>query len=249
MGIHQTALIDNRARIGADVEIGPFTIVHANVVIGNGSKIGSHCEIGVPTPLGDGSPLVIGSSSNIRSHSVFYESSSFGNSLTTGHRVTVRELTRAGESFQIGTLGDIQGRCQIGNHVRFQSNVFVGQHATIEDFVWAFPHVVFTNDPHPPSEVMRGVTIRRFAAIAAMSTIFPGVRIGEGALVGACSAVTKDVDDHRIVAGNPATDRGPTSRIKLKDGTGRNAYPWTTHFSRGYPEDIVTEWLEASKLA
>ncbi len=246
MAIHPSALVSSEARLGEGVEIDPFTVIHGNVEIGAGTKIGGHCEIGVPTPLGDGSPLRIGVNSTIRSHSVFYESSSFGDQLATGHRVTVRENTHAGQGLVIGTLGDIQGHCRIGDYVRFHSNVHVGQRTTIEDFVWVFPYVVFTNDPHPPSEVILGVTIRRFAAIATMSTILPGVTVGEGALVGACSAVTRDVGDHRIAAGNPATDRGPTSTIKLRDGTGRAAYPWTTHFHLGYPESVVAGWLLAA---
>ena len=245
MSIHPTAIVSEGAMIHSAVEIGPYTIVHRNVEIGEATKVGSHCEIGVPTPLGDESPLKIGSGSVIRSHSVFYESSSFGDGLITGHRVTVRELTRAGKGFQIGTLGDIQGQCEVGDHVKFQSNVFVGQKTKIEDYVWVFPYVVFTNDPHPPSNVLEGVRVKKFAAIATMSTILPGLVIGEGALVGACSVVTKDVGDHRIVVGNPATDRGETKKVKLRDGSGRSAYPWKYHFHRGYPEEVVAKWLSS----
>lgn len=248
MKAHTTAIISSRAKIGKSVEIGPYTIIHDNVEIGDGTKIGSNCEIGVSTGLGDGSPLKIGKNSTVRSHSVFYESSSFGDELTTGHRVTVRELTHAGNGFQIGTLGDIQGHCTIGNYVRFHSNVHVGQHTTIDDFVWVFPYVVFTNDPHPPSDVKMGVSVGKFAAIATMSVVLPGVTIGKGALIGACSAVTKDVGHHRIAAGNPAVDRGETSKIKLQDGTGRQAYPWTQHFHRGYPEDVIANWLAAASI-
>ncbi|WP_170426153.1 acyltransferase [Ruegeria arenilitoris] len=245
MTIHPTAIVSEHAQVHSSVEIGPFTIVHDNAVIAEGTTIGSNCEIGVPASLGDGSPLRIGANSVIRSHSVFYESSSFGERLVTGHRVTVRELTHAGDGFQIGTLSDIQGHCKIGEYVRFHSNVHVGQHTTIEDYVWVFPYVVFTNDPHPPSEVMQGVRVKSFAAIATMSTILPGVTIGEGALVGACSSVVKDVGDHRIAVGNPARDKGETSAIKLKDGSDRPAYPWKHHFHRGYPENIVAQWLSS----
>lgn len=243
MSFHPTAIVSDRANIHSSVEIGPYSIVYSNVEIAEGTKIGSNCEIGLPTPLGDGSPLKIGASSVIRSHSVFYECSTFGERLTTGHRVTVRELTKAGDGFQIGTLSDIQGHCRIGQYVKFHSNVHVGQHTTIEDYVWVFPYVVFTNDPHPPSEVMQGVTVKSFAAIATMSTILPGVTIGEGALIGACSSVTKDVGDNRIAVGNPAKDRGDTKVIKLRDGSERSAYPWRYHFHRGYPEDVVSNWL------
>ena len=243
MSIHPTAIVSPEAKVPDDVEVGPFSIVHGNVEIGSGTKIGSNCELGVPSSSGDGSPLRIDSNSIIRSHSVFYESSSFGKNLTTGHRVTVREMTRAGNGFQIGTLGDIQGHCEIGEYVKFHSNVHVGQHTSIGDYVWVFPYVVFTNDPHPPSNVMQGVKVKSFAAIATMSTILPGVTIGEGALIGACSAVSKDVGDHRVAVGNPALDRGETSKIKLKDGSERQAYPWKYHFNRGYPEEVVKRWL------
>lgn len=242
MSIHPTAHISSEAIIGRDVEVGPFSIIHPNVQIGNGTVIGSHCEIGVPTRIGDGTPLVIGDESLIRSHSIFYESSVLGRKLTTGHRVTVREMTKAGENLQIGTLSDIQGHCEIGDYVRFHSNVHVGQHSRIEDFVWIFPYVVLTNDPHPPSETQLGVNLRKYAVVATMSVVLPGVTVGEGALIGASSCVTRDVADHRIVSGNPATDRGPTSKIKLRDGSGRPAYPWISHFRRGYPASVGEIW-------
>ena len=156
--------------------------------------------------------------------------------------MTVRERCRAGEGLQIGTLCDIQGHCKIGYHTKLHSNVHIGQGSTIGDFVWIFPYVVLTNDPHPPSEVLEGVTVERYAVIATMSTILPGVTIGEGSLVGACSAVTKDVAPHRIVVGNPAKDRGDTSQVMLRDGTNRAAYPWPTHFHRGYPDWAVVAW-------
>jgi acetyltransferase-like isoleucine patch superfamily enzyme len=174
---------------------------------------------------------------------VFYEGSSFGERLVTGHRVTVREGTLAGINLQIGTLGDIQGTCHIGNYVRFHSNVHIGQHSHLGDFVWIFPYVVLTNDPHPPSEVMRGVTVGDYAAIATMSIVLPGVRIGRGALVGAHSSVSRDVRPDTVAAGAPAKEVCPTTDIKLRDGSGQPAYPWRRHFHRGYPDTVVENWL------
>lgn len=240
--IHPTSIISPNARLGSAVSVGPYTIIHDNVEIGDNSSIGSHCEIGVATSLGDGSPLRIGDGANIRSHSILYESSSFGDKLVTGHRITVRENTRAGHNLQIGTLCDIQGDCTIGDYVRFHSNVHIGKCSVIEDFVWIFPYVVLTNDPHPPSNVLKGVTLRRFSVVATMSTVLPGVEVGEGALIGACTNVTRDVAPQRIVSGNPGEDRGSTERIRLKDGTNRPAYPWNTHFTRGYPPEVVAAW-------
>ena len=242
--VHPTAIISPRARLGSNVVVGPYTIIHDNVVIGDGTVIESHCVMGYATPATASEPLLIGDSSLIRSHSVFYEGSTFGARLVTGHRVTVREHTRAGSHFQIGTLGDIQGHCQIGDYVRFHSNVHVGQHSEIGSYVWIFPYVVLTNDPHPPSDTLMGVVIEDFAAIATMSIILPGVRVKKGALVGAHSSVARDVEEDTVVAGSPAKFICDTSKLKLKDGSGASAYPWRRHFHRGYPEEVVAGWLK-----
>lgn len=240
--IHSTAIISPEAKLGNNIEIGPFTIIHPNVIIGANSIIESHCEIGLPTPLSDGSPLVIGENSHIRSHSEFYEGSCFGPELITGHRVTVREKTQAGLNLKIGTLTDIQGTCRIGDYVRAHSNVHVGQATEIGNFVWIFPYVVFTNDPHPPSDVRIGANVGDFSAIGTMSVILPGVTIGEHSLVGANSRVARDVESYSVVSGNPAKYVCNVSEILLRDGSGRQAYPWPTHFRRGYPLHIQEEW-------
>ena len=247
--IHHTAIVSPFAKVGVDVTIGPFSVIYDNVVIGAGCDIGSHCEIGVPSSLANGNPLVLGDNSLIRSHSVFYEGSIFGENLVTGHRVTVREHTVAGKNLQIGTLGDIQGFCEIGDYVRTHSNVHIGQKSIIKNFVWIFPYVVLTNDPHPPSEVSIGCTVLDYAAIATMSVILPGVTVGEHALVAAHSSVARDVAPHTVVGGTPAKYICETSSIKLKDGSGRSAYPWNNHFSRGYPESIVASWLRGETVA
>ena len=242
--IHATAIVNDGAKIGNNVSIGPYSIIHKNAVIGDNTEIGAYCEIGLPTKLANGRPLIIGNGAVIRSHSVFYEGSTFGEKLVTGHRVTIRELTTAGDGFQIGTLGDIQGHCEIGDYVKCHSNVHIGQHSTVGNYVWIFPYVVLTNDPHPPSEVMAGVTIEDFAVIATMSVILPGVTVKKGALVGAHSSVNKDVNPDAVVAGSPAKFICGTEKIKLKYGSGNHYYPWRRHFNRGYPEKAVAEWIK-----
>jgi acetyltransferase-like isoleucine patch superfamily enzyme len=240
--IHPTALISPGAKLGSNVSVGPFSIIHDGVTIGNETSIGSHCEIGLFTDLASKKTLVIGENSHIRSYSVFYIGSSFGNELTTGHRVTIRENTSAGANFQVGTLGDIQGDCTVGDYVRLHSNVHVGKSSKIGNFVWIFPYVVLTNDPHPPSDVCIGVTIGDYSVIATMSTILPGIDIAEGALIGAHSLVNRNVPMNTIVAGVPAKIIGPASRIKLTNSPEDSAYPWRQHFHRGYPEEIVLAW-------
>lgn len=240
--IHQTAIISEKARIGKNVTIGQFTTIHDNVVIGDNTVIEGYCELGVSNHLSEGKDLVIGNNSYIRSYSIFYEGSIFGESLITGHRVTVREKVKAGTNLQVGTLGDIQGHCEIGDYVRFHSNVHIGQRSVIGNYVRIYPYVVLTNDPHPPSEVLLGVTVNDFAVICTGSIVLPGVKIGNGALVGAQSLVNRDAKADVIYSGVPAKECGPTSKIKLQDGTDGIAYPWRRHFTRGYPQEIVEQW-------
>ena len=92
-----------------------------------------------------------------------------------------------------------------------------------------------------------GVTVSRFAVIATMTTVLPGLNIGEGSLVGAHSLVTKDVNANTVVAGSPAKYRGETKDILLDDKSGQAAYPWRFHFHRGYPTSLIDEWVIESQ--
>lgn len=242
--IHPTAIVSEKAQLGHNVSIGAYAIIYDNVILSDNVTIGAYCEIGYPTPLAEGEALFIGPNALIRSHCIFYEGSTFGSHLVTGHRACVREKTRAGSHLQIGTGNDIQGYCTIGNYVKFHSNVNVGQFTTIGNYVWIYPSVYITNDPHPPSHVLQGVTIEDFAIIATMSVLLPGVTIKKGALVAAHSSVNKDVEADTLVAGAPAKFICQTSKLKLKDGSSRPAYPWRSHFHRGYPATEIKKWLE-----
>jgi len=244
--IHKTAIVSSKAKIGKNVSIGQFTTIYDNVEIGNNTIIEGYCEIGVQNHLSKEKILYIGKNSHIRSHSIFYEGSYFDEKVITGHRVTVRENTLAGKNLQIGTLTDIQGDCVIGNYVRMHSNVHIGQKSNIGNFIWIFPYVVLTNDPHPPSEVLQGITVEDFAVISTMSVILPNTTIKAGCLIGANSLLGIKTEPGMLYSGNPAKMICAASKIRLKDGTRRPAYPWKNHFTRGYPEEVILEWEKMS---
>ena len=138
-------------------------------------------------------------------------------------------------------LGD---ECGIGNGVNLycQDRIIIGKKTVIGNFVWIFPYVVLTNDPHPPRDILKGVTVEDFAVIATMSVVLPGVKIGKGALIGAHSTLKSNAEPGMLYVGSPAETICNASKIRLQDGTRRPAYPWTTHFSRGYPEGVINEW-------
>jgi acetyltransferase-like isoleucine patch superfamily enzyme len=238
------ARIDPEAKIGENVTIGDFTIVHANVEVGDDCTIESHCIIGYPTPLAGGMPLRIGSGALIRSHSVIYSGTTIQERLSTGHHVVIREKSQVGRRCQIGSYTELQGDLEFGDYSRTQSSVFIPKHSRIGKAVWLLPRVTLTNDPHPPSDPGDlGVRIEDYAVLAANSTVLPGVTIGTRALVAASSLVTRDVEPDTVVAGVPAKKRGLTREIFLKNGSGESAYPWMRHFHRGYPEDLVNAWI------
>jgi acyl-[acyl carrier protein]--UDP-N-acetylglucosamine O-acyltransferase len=109
--IHETAIVGERVKLGSNVTVGAFTIIENETQIGDDSVIGSHCHIGYANSPQQAAKLMIGKRAVIRSHSVLYSGSVFGDDLTTGHRVTIREQTIANDGLQVGTLSDIQGHC------------------------------------------------------------------------------------------------------------------------------------------
>jgi serine acetyltransferase len=90
-----------------------------------------------------------------------------------------------------------------------------------------------------------GCTVEDYASIAAASVVLPGVTVGHHSLVAAQACVTKSVPPNMVVAGVPARVIGKASAIKLRDGSGKTAYPWTQHFTRGYPSSITEHWISS----
>lgn len=235
-------IISKKAQIGKNVKFGNFVIVYDGVQIGDNCIIESYCEIGYPNGREKG-PLRLGANARIRSHSVLYAGSEIGENLVTGHHVTIRENMKIGNDFQIGTFSDLQGESTIGNFTKFHSSVHVGQYSKIGNYVWILPYTVLTNDPHPPSDVqIKGPEISDYAVIAVSCIIFPDVKVGKGALVGAGCVLRHDLPDNQIAVGNPSKIIGSTSQIKLK-GSNKPAYPWRYHFHRGYTKEIIESWM------
>jgi acetyltransferase-like isoleucine patch superfamily enzyme len=139
---------------------------------------------------------------------VIYAGNRIGKGFQTGHGALVREENTIGDDVSIGSGSIVEHHVKIGNRVRLHSNVFVPEFSVLEDDCWLGPNVVLTNARYPRSpkvkEQLAGSRIKRGAKIGANVTILPGVTIGEDALIGAGSVVTKDVPAGAVVAGNPA---------------------------------------------
>lgn len=149
----------------------------------------------------------IGSDATIRSGTVIYAGITIGVGLETGHNVVIREENIIGDNFNVWSNSIIDYGCRIGNNVKIHSNVYVAQFVIIEDDVFLAPGVTIANDPHPLCSQCtqeQAPILKRGARIGINATILPGVTVGEHALVGAGSVVTKDIPSKAVVYGNPA---------------------------------------------
>ena len=121
-----------------------------------------------------------------------------------------------GDESRIGTFVEIQKGAKIGNRVKVSSHTFICEGVTIEDEVFIGHGVMFINDKYPRSTAANGqlqteadwvctpTLIKRGASVGSNATILCGVTVGEGAIVGAGSVVTRDIPDLAVAAGNPA---------------------------------------------
>jgi len=199
--IHPTAIVSDSAKIAADVEIGPYSIVGDNVEIGSGTRIDSHVVINGPTTIGEDNHI--------------YQFASIGDDpqdkkyadeptrLLIGDRNTIREFTTIsrGTVQDVGDtiLGDdnwimayvhIAHDCVIGNKTIMANNVTLAGHVHVDDWV----------------------------IFAGFSGAHQFSRIGAHAFLGMYAGVNRDVPAYLMVAGQPAVPRGINSEgLKRRD--------------------------------
>jgi acetyltransferase-like isoleucine patch superfamily enzyme len=138
-----------------------------------------------------------------------------------GKNVCIRDFTNLygceiGDDVKIGTFVEIQKGAKIGNQCKISSHTFICAGVTLEDEVFVGHNVTFTNDRYPRATNENGelqteadwacirTLVKRGASIGSGATLLCGITIGENAMIGAGSVVTRDVPPDTVVAGNPA---------------------------------------------
>ena len=113
-----------------------------------------------------------------------------------------------GEDCNINCHTFIENDVKIGNRVTVKSGIYIWDGITIADDVFLGPNVTFVNDKYPRSKFypksFQKINIEKFVSIGANATILGGINIGEYALIGAGSVVTKSIPAFSLTIGNPA---------------------------------------------
>ncbi len=227
--VHPTAIVDPQARLGTDVEIGPYCIVGADVTLGDGVVLHSHVVIAGRTKIGprtqiypfasighrpqdlkyagEASELIIGCDNMLREHVTMNPGTEGGGMVT---RVGDRGL------FMMGA--HVAHDCQIGDRVIMANNATLGGHVVIEDD----------------------------AIIGGLSAIHQFVRIGRHAMIGGMSGVEHDVIPYGLATGERARLQGLNVVGLKRHGLGRaDIRTLSEVYARLFgPEDTLAERVE-----
>ena len=228
-GVHATAIVDPRARLGAGVEIGPFCVVgadvaldenvilHSHVVVEGHTSIGARCQIFPfasighrPQDLkyaGEPSELIIGSDNMLREHVTM-------NPGTEGGGM----ITRVGDGCLFMMGAHVAHDCQIGDRVILANNATLGGHVVVEDD----------------------------AIIGGLSGVHQFVRIGRHAMIGGMSGVEHDVIPYGLATGERARLQGLNVVGLKRHGLGRaDIRTLSEAYARLFgPEDTLAERVE-----
>lgn len=192
-------------------------VLYGPLAVGKHTYIGPNCTIGFPAAnelreltrlhrIKRKKKTTIGDDCILRAGTSLYSAVQVADGVAFGHNVLVRENVTIGPQTKIGTNVVIDGSTRIGANVSIQTGVYICTYSTVEDGVFLGPCCVFTNDKYVVQKPFKlvGPTVRKGASIGANALLFPGVTVGEGAVVGSQAMVNCDVPPRTIFAGIPA---------------------------------------------
>lgn len=215
--------IGSHAQLIGEVQTGGGAFIDSNVVvfgpvkIGKGTYVGPNCVVGFPA----GDELAelmrshrirrkklttLGEACILRTGTTLYSNVKVGSKVRFGHNVIVREDVTIGSRTKVGTNVIVDGKTSIGASVSIQTGVYICTYSTVEDGVFLGPCCVFTNDKYMVQKRFKlvGPTVKKGASVGANALLFPGVKVGEGAVVGSQAMVNSDVPARTMFVGIPA---------------------------------------------
>lgn len=216
--IAETAQIGENCKIGKDVIIHHNVVLYPETVVGDGTEIFDGAVIGRP-PKGAGNlvhklessfdPVEIGQGCVIGSNAVIYADNKIGNNVLIGDGAMLREGGRFGNNVVFSRLCTTNHHVTIKDDAKVLDSTHITSRTIIEEEVFVGTGVNTTNDNRMTirgSEVGETniIILKRRCKIGSGATILPNIKVGENAIVGAGSIVTKDVKKDTKVMGVPA---------------------------------------------
>lgn len=189
--IHPTAIVDPKAQLGVDVEIGPYTVVGPQVRLGDRTRIMAHAYLDGDTTLGAGCTVFPFASVGTQTQDLKYAGGH--TRVEIGDHTTLREyttvhaatadggVTRIGSHCHIMAYAHVAHECGVGNHVIISNCGTLGGHVQVEDMV----------------------------TIGGLTGVHQFCRIGTMAMIGGCGRIVQDVPPYMIAEGNPMAIHGP----------------------------------------
>lgn len=191
--VHETAVVHPNARIGKDVQIGPYAVIGENVLIDDGAKIGAHVVIDGWTSIGKNCVIFPGASIGAEPQDLKFAGEKsyvfIGDNTKIRECATVNRATGEGEETRIGNdclmmaYTHVAHNCVVGNNVIMSNAATLAGHVIVEDR----------------------------AVIGGLTGIHQFVKVGRNAMIGGASKVVQDVVPYTIVDGHPAKVSGLNS--------------------------------------
>jgi UDP-N-acetylglucosamine acyltransferase len=190
MSVHPTAIVDPGAKLGLDVEIGPYCIIGPDVTIGDNCWLQHHVTLLGPTTVGARNRFHAYCSIGQQSQDLKYEGEptflEIGSDNTFREFCTVNRATAAGSTTRVGSFNHVLAYshiahdCRVDEHVIFSNNTTLAGHVEVEDY----------------------------AIIGGLTAVHQFCRIGKHSICGGCTKIVQDVPPYMIADGNPAEIRG-----------------------------------------
>lgn len=210
--IHDNVIIEDGAIIHDFVVLYPGTVIRKNV------EVFDHCVIGkVPKSPGSTSrklkdsykEVIVGENSILSPFVVLYSGTEIGQNVLLGDYCSIREDCKVGNFCIVSRNVSVNYETTIGDYTKIMDNTHITGNMEIGSHVFISVLVATTNDNSMGREEydetrVRGARIEDYVTIGAAANILPGVSIGQNAIVGAGSVVTRDVPAKKVVMGTPA---------------------------------------------
>jgi UDP-2-acetamido-3-amino-2,3-dideoxy-glucuronate N-acetyltransferase len=222
-------VLHHNVRIGSNCHIGSHVVIHEGTEIGNDVRIDDQTVIGKEPMRAkrsifqdeDDLPVAtIGDQCLIGAQVVIYRGCSLARNVLVADGAAIREEVFVGEYTIVGRSVTIENKSNVGKKCKLETGSYITAYSNVADYCFIAPMVTTTNDNYlgrteERFKHFKGVTVKRGGRIGANATILPGKVIGEDAVVGAGTVVTKNVADRKVVVGVPGIIFGETPKEQL----------------------------------